>query len=41
MDNAIGRIQQADPDFWQQEDGRLASQLTAAVSGGDPGRRPL
>lgn len=32
MDNAIGRIRQADPTFWQQEGDRLASALTAAVS---------
>lgn len=31
MDNAIRRIQQADPAFWQQEGDRLASALTAAT----------
>lgn|GEM_PF-3278465 len=36
MDNAIGRIRQADPAFWQQEADRLASPLTAAVSGATP-----
>lgn len=36
MDNAIGRIRQADPAFWRQEADRLASPLTAAVSGATP-----
>ena len=34
MDNAIARIQQADPAFWQQEGDRLASALTAAAGSG-------
>jgi GntR family transcriptional repressor for pyruvate dehydrogenase complex len=40
MDNALGRIQQADPAFWRQEGDRLASPLTAAVSGSCPFARP-
>ena len=40
MDNALERIQQADPAFWQQEGDRLASPLTAAVAAGRPGARP-
>ena len=34
MDNAIARIQQADPAFWQQEGDRLASALTAGAGSG-------
>ena len=37
MDNAIARIQQADPAFWQQEGDRLASALTAAAGSGPAG----
>lgn len=40
MDNALERIRQADPAFWQQEGDRLASPLTAAVAAGRPGARP-
>ena len=34
VQQAIARIQQADPAFWQQEGDRLASALTAAAGSG-------